>query len=487
MNSFIEEIERLFDSKIISHEEKNDVLTVIYSISKKSILPSNLDKFHFINSRDSFSIEICDSEKINCKTFVKKSSSSYNDYTSDVLLEDYNTIKLTIVKEIQEGIVSVYNFSWFCDYIIKQPLKSITFFFNDFFSKCNNNIILECLYDDVNIQTETIKFVHSHNNIIEKKIEKIRFTRYSQLKDFCSYNCKYLFLPEDFHVINNGNNNNDIIELFNRLELLYCSIFLFDVIEIDDQIKYKLNGYKSIYHNIDFASINISSHEVYFKIYQWVYNEGNLIDKIGLARNILSLNFKKEDMSILESTFEAVLSSYKIYQKQNIKQYIEIRNKISDQLFEIQNKADKFVDNFIDSYKKSIFIVLSFFISVVVIRAISNANIAKGFNFEVIMLSYSLIIVSIIVMFYNRWEIKEQLERYTLFYNNLKERYKDLLEDSDIKRILNNDKDFNDNITFIIRKRRKYTYVWVLSAIVLSIGITIIYISNNNWTFVLPS
>lgn len=42
-------------------------------------------------------------------------------------------------------------------------------------------------------------------------------------------------------------------------------------------------------------------------------------------------------------------------------------------------------------------------------------------------------------MFVARWEIDKQLVRYSEFYKNLKERYSDLLDESDIKRILNND------------------------------------------------
>ena len=34
--------------------------------------------------------------------------------------------------------------------------------------------------------------------------------------------------------------------------------------------------------------------EEYFEIYKWVYNGGNLNDKIGLARNIISLHFLKK-------------------------------------------------------------------------------------------------------------------------------------------------------------------------------------------------
>ena len=141
--------------------------------------------------------------------------------------------------------------------------------------------------------------------------------------------------------------------MFDKLKLLYSIIFLFDIVEFKNtEIKYKLNGYRTITQIIDTDNVDLDSHESYYNIYKWVYDGGNVVDKIGLARNILSLNFAKDTLHLSEMAFDAIKSGYKVYQKENIKQYIEVRNKISDQLIELQDKADKIVAAFVSDYKK---------------------------------------------------------------------------------------------------------------------------------------
>ncbi|WP_211047310.1 hypothetical protein, partial [Pectobacterium versatile] len=61
---------------------------------------------------------------------------------------------------------------------------------------------------------------------------------------------------------------------------------------------------------------------VLFDIYEWIYNQGNFVDKIGLARNIISIH--TQDNSILnipKSVLKSIESSFDIYLKDNVKQY----------------------------------------------------------------------------------------------------------------------------------------------------------------------
>ena len=339
----------------------------------------------------------------------------------------------------------------------------------------------------IEFSTQTIKFIPKGRQIQSSNVRNI--DSLAKIKNLCHCNLidKYQFIPDDFYPIT-PNNNTVLDNLFGKFSLLYSAIFLFDIFSVErTTIEYRLNGYRTIYQKIDFSNIDISSYETYYQIYSWVYNGGNIVDKIGLARNILSLNFDKENLKLSDTTFEAIKSGYKIYQKENIKQYIEIRNKISDQLFELQNKADKIVDNFVSDYKKTFLAIVSFFISVIVIKVVSSGDFIGGFTKEVTLLSIGFLLVSLIVMFVARWEINKQLIRYSEFYKNLKERYRDLLDESDIKRILNDDKDFNSNKQFIEKRRKAYTVLWITSLILLFIIVVVLYVSNLNFCNIIKS
>ncbi len=113
------------------------------------------------------------------------------------------------------------------------------------------------------------------------------------------------------------------------------------------------------------------------------------------------------------------------------------------------------------------------------IEVVSNGSYTGGFTIEITLLSIGFLLISLCLMFFSRWEINKELVRYNDFYANLKERYTDLLDSSDINRILNGDKDFQSNQSFIKERKSKYTALWILSLSILLIIIVSLYFINN--------
>lgn len=274
-----------------------------------------------------------------------------------------------------------------------------------------------------------------------------------------------------------------IAKVFSKVSKLYSVAFIHDIFNLvrDDVSDFKLNGYKSMKENVDFGSLTNESEDTYYNIYKWIYEGGNLVDKLGIARNIISLNLEPKNLVLADSAYHAIHSSFKIYQKQNIKQYIEVRNKISEQLLELQNKADKISESFVDGFKKSVGSIIPFFISVIVLRVVSKGDVLGAFTSDVTIMSVAFLGLSILYLWYSRWEVKQQLTRYSKFYNRLKSRYSDLLDESDIKRVLNDNKDYNENVQFIEDQKKTYTIQWGITVIVLFVLVMALYFVNNPW------
>lgn len=493
MNNIFQNIISLFSSIQINTtdiEEKYSEVTVSVACSDGKI-PSTNDFTHalsMLNKRDSLHISILQNDEPigNYDTSKNGNFDTYIATCSDCLKSNSFTIILTITKNNIEQKISIYYLERFIEYLSNLSFNFFLEVINNTFNG-KSSVIFE-IQDETSekFSTDTVEFV-SINSSAEVENISFRAERINKIKNLChcSIVTKYPFIPEDFNP-KTESENTLLNDLFKKTTLLYSSMFLFDIFEVDIQnnIRYKLNGYKTINHQINHSDIDISSFDEYYKIYQWTYDGGNIVDKIGLARNILSLNFEKESLKISETTFEAIKSGYKIYQKENIKQYIEIRNKISDQLIELQNKADKIVDSFVGDFKKSLFTVVSFFATVIVIRVVSKGDFSGGFTTEVTFLSIGFILISLGIMFFARWEINKQMGRYEEFYKHLKERYEDLLDKSDIKRILNNDNNFNSNKKFIEQKRCNYTVLWVLSLVILLVIVLILFCINHPCTIV---
>lgn len=493
MNNILQQILNLFSSDSITSvsEEYSELKTEVVCMNGK--IPTEADFNSVIsnlNSRDGLHISILQND--DNATLVCNYSSEQADQFSTFLQEIKSTIQgndfriiITIEKNNINQRVSVYCFDEFIKYLNNLSFLGVLFVLDKLFN--NKCIVFEVQNNSFQeFSTKTIKFIpkgaQAESEIINNRIERL-----NKIRNLChcSIVSDYKFVPDDFYS-QSISEKPELKKLFDRLTLLYSTIFLFDVFNIDlqNKIEYKLSGYRTINQNINISYIDIGSHRLYFEIYSWVYEGGNIVDKIGLARNILSLNFDKERLKLSETTFEAIKSGFKIYQKENIKQYIEIRNKISDQLIELQNKADKIVDSFIGDFKKSLFTVVSFFATVIVIRVVSKGDFSGGFTTEVTFLSIGFLLISLVILLFARWEISKQMVRYDEFYKHLKERYEDLLDKSDIKRILNNDKDFNSNKEFIEQKRCNYTILWVLSLVVLLVIVLILFCINHSCVIV---
>lgn len=436
-----------------------------------------------LNIRDNLHISILQDGEVveNYNTSSGDDFNSYIDKCKTCLSQGDFEIILTIVKENINKTISVYYSEKFIKYLSE---LSLVFFFEVINKSlgANTNLLFEIQNSNFQeFRTSTIHFQKKGDAPNFVNISS-REKKLSQIKNLCHCNIltKYQFIPDDFYPTKESDSLT-LNNLFKKISTLYSAIFLFDVfsIESDDIVEYKLNGYKTLNQRMKVSEVDTASFEIYYQIYSWAYDSGNIIDKIGLSRNIISLNLDFKSLKLFDTTFSAIQSSYKIYQKENIKQYIEVRNKISDQLLELQNKADRIVDNFISDYKKSIFTVVSFFISVLVIRVVTKGDFIGGFSLEVTLLSLAFLLISSIVLFFTRREVNKQIDRYKKYYENLKSRYTDLLHESDIDRILNHDIDFNDNKLFIEQKRDDYTKIWIASLIILFLVITTLHFINN--------
>ncbi len=464
----------IFSSYQISREYESDNIfeTEVLSSSILTINPEILqESLAFLSSRDTF---VCtttfgDSDPISFYSEKPKISEFVNDLVKEYehQVDEPIHTKVTINKRILNGHCTIYSLKAFTN-----TLKSLsgTQFFS-IFSRAysTNDFIIFNVYDlEITFRTPTILFTSIDNNITSQFNEP-RILYMDNFRSVCFHtsNESIKLTPLDFILEKSTSIPLEIQEIFNFYAAILSIIYLFDITDLkDNKLLFKINGYKSIKGEVDLSSLstedNKESNEEYLEIFKWVYNGGNLNDKIGLARNIISLHFSKlGEMILYGYPFQSIRSSYKVYEKQNINRYIEIRNKISDQLIDFNNRANKIVETFASGFQRSALTLISFYISALVIRVLSKGDFKNIFSFDTTILSLVFILGSFIYYLVSQWEINEQRKRFINSYLNVKQRYNDLLEENDIKLILNNDKDFNEDLSFIDNKKKVYSYMWL--------------------------
>ena len=473
--------------------EREDFDSVMIGITDDFPIPPVQDFItDFLNGRDKIfmTFQMGDNEPI-VYTMGKEYGAFVEECNDQIKLRESEDLKLEIKinKKNIDNVISIYSFVAFAKYICSLSLHDIVAVFSPILNK---PLCFEVLFENIKICTSSITFapVGTINSQDSPKHYLLRNPRGEAVKNLChstlrNYGC---FLPEDFCITQSQPENSDICDVLNRLALLYAISYLFENVTVKSNsvFNYKLNGYKTIAGEIDFNTLQIESLEEYIKIYDWCYNDGNLVDKIGLARNIISLHLSDSNTLVLTgSPYSSILSNYEIYRKQNIKQYIEIRNKLSDHLLDLKDKADKIVENFASDFKKSLFAFVSFFASIVVIQVLRNGNFIDVFSLDATLLSTAFLLIAFLFFLASRWELKQQRKRYQQIYDNMKFRQKDLLNENDLNRILAYDADFKSNIQYIDEKGKVYSRLWVGTIVIFFVSIAVLCLIKYGGSLIL--
>lgn len=481
----------LFDTifKVFIPLQQKDVIAldkfttciVAYNISNfKQFTESAInDILLFVSDVDNFdlSFKIGENDELNLKT--KNASIFFQGIIKErELVEEESVLFKLEIKKNNRQLINIYDFKSFNNFWKSTSLISLL-------NLIKNNQSSFGQLNFVLIEKEVPSFF-SQNIIFSSKSENSESTLNNTISENCHFgNIKeYPFNPYYFNLILRPKEENSISEKLDKLSLMFCIISIFDITAIKgSKLYYKLNGYKSYEGNITVEMLDNYHNEIYFKIFDWIYSENSKIsDKIGLARNIISLSLKEEDISLTDSVYLSIQSAYKTYLRDNISKYIEIRNKIVDELGWISQKAGEIVGNYLNSYQKSIFTFLSFFISVFLLQFLGKNEVEHVFSKDVTIFSLSFLILSIVYLVFSIWNIYLEKKRLIRKYDNLKNRYTDLLNSDDINRILKNDEEFDYELSFIDKRMWIYTALWIITIIILSSAVlsASIYLNLNS-------
>lgn len=391
------------------------------------------------------------------------------------------SVKLDVYKKSDNNHFYFYSKECFFDYIKSfDSLGLATFFSSNIFDH-NSKIVI--LLNDFEGTLNSSKFFIGAFDESQDQDFGYRDKRFNNIisNNHSSFFGKLKVLPEDFVFTGDGKIEIDTLFQIQRLAKILLVSAIFDISDLNtENFYFKLNGYKSISDSFRIDDINSVNLEDYFKVYLWIYNSGNITDKIGLSRNIISLHYKTSSCLELDGdVYESIKSSYKIYEKQNIKQYIEVRNKMSDQILDYSKRVLTITDNFASGFQRSALSLVTFFSSLIVTKILATPKNNLDFILYSTLITFVFIGITLIYMWISRLELKEQEKRFKKSYKDFKKRYTDLLTEEDINRILNNDEEHKSDLLFITAKKKWYTALWILVLLLIFIAtVTYYYLGN---------
>ncbi len=464
-------------------------LSLLYQIdSLKTLIPQNgIDGE--IHSRDILSVNIYYSADVE-DDIALKYCSSHNNW--DEFIVEYNrldkTIKRALKIEISKDVAtqehSIYSFDLFSSYLKSCNVFSILGQLCEFL---NSDVCVFEFQEDHIPHFSTSKF-HFHGK--GKKIINTALPKSKEERNRCISKAGFLcsstefkgkLIPDDIFPI--SSDNAFLKTLFDKLSTIYALCFLLDyTFEEQNYLSYKLNGFKSIAGKWALVQdINENTANVINRIYTWGYNGGDIDDKILIIRNILSLNVDPASLVLHSNTFDAILSNYKIYQKENVRQYLDLRNNVVKNIQRYQDSILEAIDDFENTFKKLSISLLSFFFISVVLSILSFAlSSNRHIPDAVILCCMALCVISLLYYKKERKWLDNRIKYLEGRFKSGKKYFEDLLGKEELKNFFEegNDSDNKDE-QFRNHKIDEFSNLWKWSTGIILAVLLLVLILNH--------
>lgn len=404
---------------------------------------------------------------------IKKSSGDIGDIKSDLepYKEDDICFKFTIEKQRINKKLTVYDWSLFTDFLQGSALNA---FLNAVSNRLDGNLTVEVWTEGFRpFKSNTIAFI-AKGGTAQGEVVGHRNMRVSSQHKYCLSNLQYgTLLPEDLLT---DSTTDAVSLLFRKASLTMSMLYVCDSSSVGSNLELGICGYKTFRSQYDAQRLDSLALEdeycnPWFEIYDWAYTGGYTSDRLCIARNIISLNVKEKDpCSISDSTLSSIKSNFKIFEQDNVRQYIKVRNEISSFLIGMQREVNAIVDGFASDFKKNILAVFTFFFTVVIVRVISKGDFSGGFTTPVFILSLIFLALSLALLVFSRMELVKKKELFEKHYEQTQNRYKCLLSDEEIKEMFedSNPNKQGSHANYIEWQGKVYTWLWIACVVVLA-------------------
>lgn len=396
----------------------------------------------------------------------------FNNFVDEVddwaSVEEYDSVNIVIKieKKVIDNCVNIYSLPDFEEFLKAQDLRDRFKSWADF--DLRKKIFLISHRDFYKVTTPWIELLGACDKITAAECANndVRVD-YKSKRDSASHFAnasEFLYLPEDFEVIDGL--DTAFGEYLNSIYKSLLIVYLADFSEVySTSIKYTLNGYKAFSDVLELKDLEACQLSELKGIYKYVFFGGNFTDKIGLARNIMSLHMHGAALNKLEAgTLDSVKSGYNVYLKDNVKQYIDIKNKLLEFLIVQSDKAAEVGRGLFSSFKMQFWAFSTFFVSVFLLRSLSKP--AGDFIDETVVIpGIILVLVSFIYLFIMIREGRYEEKMIIGKFDDMELRYKDLLDERDLKTILASEENKDKVSRTIDAAIKTYRNAWVSTSI----------------------
>ena len=433
---------------------------------------------NFIPKRDNIKITLQDE---NERIFEVSSSKTegeeeYKTFLKNTLDDETINVKLRIDKKVEENHFSIYSYDEFVKDILMLSIEQVMIAFSGLLSQVSTFLVFDVYSSMTMFATKTMFFVPYRSQITNSEFNrKQRMESCKEVSYFYNFDT-YEVLPDDFKITINYESN-PLTELFQKITMLLSISFIATSSSINGrQLKGIINGQRTMEYCCDIN--NIPDNKVLYRIYNWIYTDGSPIDKAIIARNVISLHCKY--VSIIEiddKVMASIQSNYNMYLKDNVKDYLELKNKVAEFISDIVSKTGEYATSLLDKFKSNLIAIFGFIFSVILANIVSDQPLNNLFTREITVLVECVLAGSFVYLFICYFQSRYEIEKVYESYEQLKLNYKDILTEDDLLETFGNDEGLNKMKKTISKSEKLYLGVWIVFLIAALLIVE--YLSNN--------
>ena len=219
----------------------------------------------------------------------------------------------------------------------------------------------------------------------------------------------------------------------------------------------------------------IAANPELYKIYNWIYTDGNATDKALIARNILCLHCRFSDIQKIDGkTFASIQSNYNLYLKDNVSRYIQLTNKLAEFISEVVSKTGDYVTSLLGNFKKNLIAIFGFLFTVILANVVSDKPLDNIFTRDITLILEAVLLGSVVYLIICISETKYKVKKVQDSYDALKANYSSLLTSEDIAQAFGNDKLITKMVNEVNSGIIRYSLLWGLFILFSLVAIEII-------------
>lgn len=377
--------------------------------------------------------------------------------------------RIEILKEVAEQRLSVYSPAAFGAYLESTPLADV---FIALSKRFQDRLIFECYSGAPGKGSSTLSFVKAGEAIPDAPATltwRQRALALLQDNAFRTGNIGTL-VPQDF-AVSQPIGVGALDAFMGRASAVLSAMFLSNFSDLrGDQLSYRITGYKLLAGTVGNLSDLVDDVATFQRVADWAYGAEGNSDKVGLARNVISLCVQRlEEVPAHPEIWDAIQSNYQIYLKENIATYLEVRNKLAELLAESTHKTHSLVEGLLDSIRNGVLVVLTFLLTVVVINGLKDTGLQVIFSIEYLAIAVALLVLSSLAIWASCRDALSRFEQgATATTDLLRRMYAHVMVATELEDQV--EPTIKSNRAYIKRQAKKYQAFWFVFALLVALA-----------------